>query len=327
MNTTTNNHQNKTAFYYDQERFATDKRPWIGDLPESAGKESRFVVLGDRCGIAIPGVFEKALELTKQLNPDFILSVGDLIEGYWANEEDAHAEWLQMEGLIETLELPFFFTPGNHDYGNEVMVKVWRARKGFEYYAFRYNNNLYVIINSEETLKGMSEQEEAGFRDIAKLAKVDPEKAVQIVRSAYRDMGDNDTHNPKTNPDLLRADLSNDQLNFFEQLLKENEDVNWTFVTLHTPAWKGDNPQFKKLENLLSTRQHTIFAGHLHQLELHAQEGGNRIQMGRTGSIPHGEGIHDLNHILLVTIKEDSAPTFTVIDLEGIYPLEYFAVK
>lgn len=327
MNVINNNRKSETAFFYDHERFSTDKRPWIGDLPESTGKEIRFVVLGDRCGIAIPGVFEKALELTKQLNPDFILSVGDLIEGYWANEEDAHAEWLQMEELIETLELPFFFTAGNHDYGNELMVKVWRERKGFEYYAFRYKNNLFVVVNSEETLKSMSEEEETGFREIAKLAQSDPEKAIHIVRSAYKDMAEDSKHNHKTNPDLLRAELSNDQLTFFEKVLKVNEDVNWTFVTMHTPAWKGNNPQFKKLENLLCTRKHTIFAGHLHQLEFYEKEGANRIQMGRTGSIPHGEGKHDLNHIMLVTIKEGCEPNFTVIDLEGIYPLEYFTQK
>lgn len=322
-----NNRKSKTAFFYDHERLSTHKRPWIGDLPESADKEIRFVVLGDRCGIAIPGVFEKALELTKQLNPDFILSVGDLIEGYWANEVDAHAEWLQMEELIETLELPFFFTAGNHDYGNELMVKVWRERKGFEYYAFRYKNNLFIVVNSEETLKTMSEEEETGFREIAKLAQTDPEKAIHIVRSAYKDMAEDSKHNHKTNPDLLRAELSNDQLTFLEKVLKENEDVNWTFVTMHTPAWKGNNPQFKKLENLLRSRKHTIFAGHLHQLELHEKEGGYRIQMGRTGSIPHGEGKHDLNHVMLVTIKEGREPNFTVIDLESIYPLEYFTQK
>ncbi|GLC87647.1 metallophosphoesterase family protein [Lysinibacillus piscis] len=316
--------KNNTDFFYDNERFTTDERPWLGTLPEFTGKDFRFVVLGDRCGIALPGIFEKALELTKQLNPNFVLSVGDLIEGYWSQEEEAHAEWEQMESLLQEMELPFFFTVGNHDYGNELMVKVWRARRGFEYYAFRYANHLFLVANSEETLKTMSAQDEEGFRGIAKLAQANPEKAVDIVRSAYRNLEDDSEFNHTANPNLLRADLSEEQLSFFEKVLEENKDVHWTFLTIHTPAWRGDSPQFKQLENLLSTRKHTIFAGHLHQLELHEKEGGNRIQMGRTGSIPHGEGKHDLNHIMLVSAKEGHEPSFTVIDLDGVYAIEHF---
>lgn len=316
--------KNKTVLYYNRKRFFTDKRPWIGKLRESSGEDFSFVVLGDRCGIALPGIFEKALSLTKQLNPDFVLSVGDLVEGYWKKAQDAHDEWVQMDQLLEGLELPFFFTVGNHDYGNETMVNVWHERKGFEYYAFRFENNLFLVVNTEETLKSMSEKDVDGFREIVQLAQVNPDKAIEIIRSAYRNMDENSEHNPEFNPELLRADISDEQLEFFKEVLTENEDVSWTFVSLHTPAWKAHNPQFKKLEDLLNPRKHTIMAGHLHQLELNGKDDGNRIQMGRTGSIPHGEGKHDINHIMHVSVKKGCNPCFTIIDLEAVYPIEYF---
>jgi Icc-related predicted phosphoesterase len=45
------------------------------------------------------GSFEKALDMVKDLKPDFVLAVGDLIEGYWKNAADTHQEWDDIDAV------------------------------------------------------------------------------------------------------------------------------------------------------------------------------------------------------------------------------------
>jgi hypothetical protein len=44
--------------------------------------EFSFVLLSDRTGMAQPGVFERAVAITNLLRPDFVVQIGDTIEGY-----------------------------------------------------------------------------------------------------------------------------------------------------------------------------------------------------------------------------------------------------
>lgn len=41
-----------------------------------------FAIVSDRTGWHRPGVFESAMARLNWLSPDFVMSVGDLIEGY-----------------------------------------------------------------------------------------------------------------------------------------------------------------------------------------------------------------------------------------------------
>lgn len=49
--------------------------------PELDETPVRFAVIGDLTGGKRAGIFDAAVVALEQLNPDFILSVGDLIEG------------------------------------------------------------------------------------------------------------------------------------------------------------------------------------------------------------------------------------------------------
>ncbi|MDY8166496.1 metallophosphoesterase family protein [Bacillus thuringiensis] len=303
------------------ENISTDKRPWFGDLKPTKTGDFSFAVIGDRCGITTPGVFEKGLELVKRLQPDFVLSVGDFIEGYWENEADAHEEWDYVDHLLEKLELPFFQIVGNHDYGNETMVKVWRERKGFEYYAFRYHNELFLFINTEESPVGISGDFLGEFRKINEDVKREPEKSMEYVQGFFNQMA-----GKASKEELEKANLPNisdEQLAFFENVLKENEDVNQTFILMHKPGWKTKDTHFQHLEDMLKNRKYTMLAGHFHQLEVMKRNGHNHIQMGRTGACWHGEGIGSIDHILWVTVKNGET-NFNVIELQGVSTLEKF---
>lgn len=52
----------------------------LGALGEPRN-DFRFSILGDRTGGARPGVYEQAGREIDQLQPDFVMHVGDLIEG------------------------------------------------------------------------------------------------------------------------------------------------------------------------------------------------------------------------------------------------------
>ncbi|GGH36628.1 metallophosphoesterase family protein [Paenibacillus segetis] len=310
--------EQETKTFYNEKQIYSEQRPWIGELPVTNGKDFTFAVLGDRCGIAIPGVFEKALTTVHALQPDFVVSVGDLIEGYLDDEQLAHMQWEHMEALLQEIKLPVFQTIGNHDCGSALMSKVWRERKGLDYYAYRIGRVLFLVVNTEEVPQTMTQEMEVGFRQISELVKHDPEQVIAMMHQHF-DQGNSEGNAHQT----VNNVLSEEQIAFFTEVLRENEDVTWTFVTMHTPMWKGNDAGFGKLTELLSTRKHTMLAGHFHELEFTGPSDHARIQMGRTGAIPHKSSKGDIQHILWVTVK-DGIPSFQVIGLDGIYTIQHF---
>jgi hypothetical protein len=114
----------------------------------------QFAIVTDRTGGHRPGVFEDAVRKLNLLQPEFVVSVGDLIEGYTREEEIIYREWEEFNGFIEQLEMPFFYVPGNHDYINDVMARIWKELFGPSYYHFIYKDVLFLCLNSEEAIRG-----------------------------------------------------------------------------------------------------------------------------------------------------------------------------
>ena len=104
----------------------------------------QFAIVGDRTGGHRPGVFAGAMAQLNRLQPEFVLSVGDLIEGYTEDEVQLAAEWDEFDAMVEQLDMPFFYTVGNHDMGNPVMLETWRERHGHDYWAFVYRDVLFL---------------------------------------------------------------------------------------------------------------------------------------------------------------------------------------
>jgi hypothetical protein len=99
-------------------------------------------------------VFEDAVTKLNLLQPEFVVSVGDLIEGYTRDEDRIYREWEEFNGFIDRLHMPFFYVPGNHDYTNEVQARIWEEKFGPSYYHFIYKDVLFLCLNSEEAMKG-----------------------------------------------------------------------------------------------------------------------------------------------------------------------------
>jgi hypothetical protein len=114
----------------------------------------QFAIVTDRTGGHRAGVFEDAVRKLNLLQPEFVVSVGDLIEGYTRDEDRIYREWDEFNGFIDQLEMPFFYVPGNHDYINEVMARIWEEKFGPSYYHFVYKDVLFLCLNTEEAMRG-----------------------------------------------------------------------------------------------------------------------------------------------------------------------------
>ena len=130
------------------------QHPWNHLDVNNAEASFQFAIVTDRTGGHRPGVFPTAIRKLNLLQPEFVMSVGDLIEGYTEDEDRIDAEWDEFQGFISELQVPFFYLPGNHDYINEVMAKKWKERFGRNYYHFVYKDVLFLCLNSEERMRG-----------------------------------------------------------------------------------------------------------------------------------------------------------------------------
>ncbi|MEM6397471.1 MAG: metallophosphoesterase [Bacteroidota bacterium] len=128
--------------------------PWTGlevDVPDG---QFQFVIVSDRTGGLRPGVFSKAVDKINLLQPQFVMSVGDLITGYTEDQVELNRQWNEFDAMVERLNAPFFYVPGNHDITNQVMEDLYKKRYGPTYYSFVYKDILFLCLNSEDQRLG-----------------------------------------------------------------------------------------------------------------------------------------------------------------------------
>src|SRR5688500_4242016 len=142
-------------------RISADARPnpWTSLKLNNDPKNFQFAIVSDRTGGHRPGVFEDAVTKLNLLQPEFVMSVGDLIEGYTKNVVEIERQWDEFQSFTAKLKMPFFYVPGNHDYSNEVMAAKWKERFGRSYYHFVYRNVLFLCLNSEDPQRNIGAEQ------------------------------------------------------------------------------------------------------------------------------------------------------------------------
>lgn len=232
-----------------------------------------FVVVTDNTGASRPGIWPKGVGKINLMQPEFVVSVGDLIQGYTKDLVTLNKQWDLFNSWTSKFTMPFFYVAGNHDYTNEVMVDVWRKKYGADYYHFVYKNVLFLCLNSEDGATALK------------------------------------------NPDFSEA-----QYEYVKRILAENEGVKHTFVFMHQPLWLHSNAKnWKKTEDLLIKRKHSVFTGHLHQYALHARNNTDYFVLATMGggSLMRGKKYGEFDHFLWVTMKEDG-PVYANVLLDGV---------
>ena len=299
------------AFTYDKAALPTAK-PWTAKKFNNKPRNFQFAIIGDRTGGAnVQETFKIAMGQINLLQPEFVINVGDMIEGYSDDKAELNAEWDDVDKLLESLEMPFFRTPGNHDIANDTAQEVWRQRHGATYYSFVYKDVLFMVLDSEDPPRtappGIKEKLELYNR----LQTEDPAKAKAMLAEF---MSDEAVVAGLKKP----VEFGEEQMAWIKKTLADHPDVRWTFLFQHEPAWENPSESFKEIQKLLKDRKHTYFAGHLHYYDYDLINGHEHITMGPAGASFHHEGPGNVDHLMWVTMTDDG-PQIGNIALKGLF--------
>ena len=291
-------HGHDHATSNDHTRFHTNRSSEI-TLPLPNEEDAFFfVVYGDRTGGPDEGisVLKDAVRDTNLLEPDFVWTVGDLIQGYNTTEP-----WMrQMEeykGVMGELLCPWFPVAGNHDV-------YWRGdgkpegeheaqyemHFGPLWYAFEHKNCLFITLYSDE---GNPETGTKTFRD----------------------------------PENQR--MSDEQFEWLKSMLAMGKKKEHIFISLHHPRWLkgGYGDDWDKVHNELvkAGNVSAVFAGHIHRMRYDPKDGIDYVTLATVGGYNGGQvpeaGM--LHHFNIVTVRNDqiahaAVPVGEVMDVREI---------
>ena len=175
------------GFGYDENRIK-DATPWTSTEFQNDPENFQFVVIGDRTGGAnVQHTFKLAMAQLNLLRPEFVINVGDNIEGYSDDKAELNAEWDEVDKMMAELEMPFFRTPGNHDIANTTAQEVWLDRFGASYYHFVYRNVLFMVLDSEDPPREAPEGIKEKLELYNRLQTEDPAKAQAMLAEFMSD--------------------------------------------------------------------------------------------------------------------------------------------
>ena len=272
------------------EIFTTRKNPITLPLPNE-DDAFHFVIYGDRTGGDPSGlkVLRQAVVDTNLIDPDFVLTVGDLIQGY--NRPD---QWMpqmrEFTGIMSDLKMNWFPVAGNHDIywdfrdrNRPPMHHEANYEKHFGplWYSFEHKDCGFIVLFSDE---GNPDTGEKGFRD-ARLQNVSPE-----------------------------------QMKFLEQALERHGKCRQVFVFLHHPRWLGGGYEgsnwpvvHQRLKNAGNVKG--VFAGHIHHMTYDGPvDGIEYFTLATTGGhlgLDSPELGH-LHHFNIVTVRDDKFTVATI---------------
>ncbi|MFH2055994.1 MAG: metallophosphoesterase [bacterium] len=107
----------------------------------------RFAIIGDRTGEHQPGIYGQIVTEVERLRPDFVMTVGDQIEGYVDDSVQIMAELDEYDSLVSQLSMPIYLTPGNHDIWSDASERWFIQRRSAPYYSFDRQGVHIVVLD------------------------------------------------------------------------------------------------------------------------------------------------------------------------------------
>jgi hypothetical protein len=256
------------------------KNPWTSLAPNVAADQFQFAIVSDRTGGHRMGVFSKAVQQVNLLQPEFVMSVGDLIEGS-REAETNRTQWNDFDKYARQFQMPFFYCAGNHDGDNRPKANVWQERLGRAYYHFTYQNCLFLVLNSNDLAVAAGDQQDGPRTGIGKDQK------------AY----------------IERALKENDRVRWTFVFLHHPV---WTGRDLEANGWQA-------VEKLLTGRNYNVFCGHVHVFRKFLRNGTSYYQLATTGGSSSMRGVDygEFDQLAWVTMKPQG-PVIAQIGLDGI---------
>ncbi len=301
------------VFSYDQAEVPGAK-PWTSKPFKNDPDNFHFAILGDRGGGASPlGTYERAIEQLNWIQPEFVMSVGDYVEGYTTNQAEMDAQWDEFEAIISKLQMRFFYVRGNHDINMPLTRKAWSQRRGPQYYHFLYKDVLFIILDTEDAERPIPPNMERDIETYNRLKKEDPKKALAFIKEWMK--------TPEAQEAFglgAKVEFPEKQRAWFKKVLAENKDVRWTFVFLHEPLWDNPSDSFKEIDQAIQGRNYTFFAGHTHYYDYDLINGHEYITVASAGAAFIHEGPGNVDMLTWVTMTE-KGPEIAGIALKGIF--------
>ncbi len=256
-----------------------EKNPWTNLELNRQPRGFQFAIVSDRTGGHRPGVFPRAIDKINLLQPEFVVSVGDLIEGYSEDPGAWALEWSEFQAKLNRLQMPFFFCPGNHDISNLPMGREWQRKFGRSYYEFRYQDCLFVVLNTEDPPE----------KDREFHFSVEQQKWLQQTLA-------NNTDVRWTFVFLHRP--------VWSITPKKGDPETWGWI---------------EIEGALQGRKYTVFSGHNHVYAKSIRNGMDYYILATTGGASTLTGLKDgkFDHFVWVTMRDDS-PIVANLLLDGI---------
>ena len=280
---------------------AETRHPWSHLNYQNDAQDFRFAIIPDRGGGDCRGAFTNALRCADLMHPDFVMSVGDLINGFAGSAQGYRRQQGQLTNFVSKVRAPFFYVVGNHDIcvntssqtnAYELSRAAWHEHFGERtYYSFVYKNCLFVVL---DTMDG---------------------------RDSFK----------KT------VGMSAEQHAWLRQTLAEHKDVRWTCLFLHCPD-EWDTAEWKKLETevLVPRGRYTVFAGDWHTYFHVKRHGFDYYVLSVAGGVSgmawshgekeldklYGQEYGEMDHITWVTMTANG-PEVVNLKLDGILPGDY----
>lgn len=270
-----------------EDGVTTEKKPWTNREFCNNPDDFQFAILADRTGGERKGVFPDAVRKINLLRPEFVMSVGDLVEGYKTDRVALEAEKTEFNDIIKQLDMPFFFVPGNHDITNKEMAEFWQKEFGQSYYYFIYRNVLFICLDTLEDINGGSKE------------TLSP-KQIAWAKTVLKD-----------HPDVRWTFMF-----MHKPFWVFEEESLGTDGKLYPARATG----FKEIEQALQGRDYTVFAGHFHQYTKYERNGKKYFNLATTGggSGLRGPKFGEFDHAAWVTMTKDG-PVIANLMIDGIY--------
>jgi len=268
----------------------TPQKPWTKKAFRDDPNDFQFAIVTDRTGGMRPGVFSRAVKKVNELQPEFVITVGDLIPGggWQKDEKEIRRQWEEFNGFVEDFEMPFFYLPGNHDVSNGLMDRIWDEMYGVRYYSFVYKDVLFLCLNTQD---GDGSRPFLGDKQIAWVAKELTSHSDVRWTMVF-------IHQP---------------LWVFEEGIMRN--VNGKRVL------KKSKTGWPEVEKSLTGREHTVYAGHVHRYAKYERNNANYYTLGTTGggSALRGSPFGEFDHASWITMTDDG-PRMMNLTLDGMMP-------